>query len=146
MQIIPQSVLLNTAQSHTQKASTQTRSYHNVRTAKNHGDGVLSPLLAIPSESLTHVTAFLDPTSLFAVARTCKLLHEHVNDDDTWHKAFNCQFLGERPDLEEDPSYEQGLLLRRTEESWKREFVYRWNLLRCVTYSSSELHFETVIS
>ncbi|EJD05200.1 uncharacterized protein FOMMEDRAFT_166824 [Fomitiporia mediterranea MF3/22] len=84
-------------------------------------------ILAIPAESLTHITAFLDPASLFALGRASKILHEHIDDDNTWHTAFACQFLGEG---EETPNSPQSILLRRCEDTWKREFVLRCNLIR----------------
>ncbi|KAL5520276.1 hypothetical protein ACEPAG_9489 [Sanghuangporus baumii] len=85
------------------------------------------PLLAIPSESLTHITAFLDPVSLFALGRTNKVLHDHITDDNTWHRAFACQFFSERP---ERPDSQRSILLRRCEDTWKKEFVLRCNIIR----------------
>ncbi|OCB92227.1 hypothetical protein A7U60_g378 [Sanghuangporus baumii] len=84
------------------------------------------PLLAIPSESLTHITAFLDTVSLFALGRANKVLHDHITDDNTWHRAFACQFLGERP---ERPDSQRSNLLRRREGTWKKEFVLRCNII-----------------
>ncbi|TFK47122.1 hypothetical protein OE88DRAFT_1666411 [Heliocybe sulcata] len=87
-----------------------------------------SILLEVPSETLTHVTSFLDPNSLFALAGTNKRLYDHVKDDNTWHRAFLCQFLGIGP--ENDPHDGNSLMLRRAETSWRREFVSRYNLRR----------------
>ncbi|KAK7677838.1 hypothetical protein QCA50_019150 [Cerrena zonata] len=96
-----------------------------------------SLLFSIPSESLTHITAFLAPPSLLALAQVNKRLHDHVADDNTWRRAYVYQFLGILP--EDDLQHGNGhpgnpsgrdMMLRRTEASWKREFVFRWNLRR----------------
>ena len=92
---------------------------------------VSSALLDLPSESLTHVTSYLDPASLFVLGGLNKRLHEHVEDDNTWRRAYVYQFLGIKP---EDDIHDGGspdvLMLRREETSWKREFVFRCNLRR----------------
>ncbi|KIP06773.1 hypothetical protein PHLGIDRAFT_447695 [Phlebiopsis gigantea 11061_1 CR5-6] len=93
-------------------------------------------LLDLPTESLTHVTSFLDPNSLFALAGVSKRLHEHIEDENTWRRAFVYQFLGIPPEgdiyVSSNPDGVPGkaLILRREETSWKREFVHRWNLRR----------------
>lgn len=89
-----------------------------------------SVLLALPSESLTHVTSFLDPHSLLALSRTNKQLYEHIKDDNTWHRAFVFQFLGIVP--ESNVNGIESLMLRRTESTWRKEYVFRWNLRRFV--------------
>ena len=96
-------------------------------------------LLELPAESLTHVTSFLDPSSLIALSACNKNLHEHIEDENTWRRAYVYQFLGITPegDIYESSSRDgmpgKSLMLRREESSWKREFVRRWNLKRCVT-------------
>ena len=95
-------------------------------------------LLGIPVESLTHITSFLPPAALLALGRTNKQLHEHVEDDNTWRTAYVCQFLGISPEDDLLNASEGGaarrlLMVRRTESSWKKEFVARWNLRRCVS-------------
>ena len=71
------------------------------------------------------------------LARINKRLHEHVEDENTWRRAYVYQFLRISPegDIYESPSPTgvpgKALLLRREETSWKREFVRRWNLKRC---------------
>ncbi|KAI0742454.1 hypothetical protein C8Q80DRAFT_908355 [Daedaleopsis nitida] len=90
-------------------------------------------LLSIPSESLTHVTSFLDPPDLLAIARTCKQLHAHVADDNTWRRAYVYQYLGVTPESDlRDGTGDKTLMLRREESSWRREFVLRYNLRRYV--------------
>ncbi|KAI0339467.1 hypothetical protein BDW22DRAFT_1361512 [Trametopsis cervina] len=105
-----------------------------------------SLLLDLPTESLTHITAFLDPSSLFALARTSKRFHEHVGDDNTWRRAFFCQFLDVSPedDIQDRRSADvpqaalgKVLMLRREELTWKKEFVRRWNLRRRWEYTRS---------
>lgn len=92
----------------------------------HHSDVLIPFLLAIPSETLTHITSFLDPSSLFNLSATNKKLHDHISDDNTWYRAFLCQFLDIGP--ENDARDEKSLMLRRTESSWKKEFVLRFNL------------------
>ena len=118
-----------------------TKSHHFAFT--NHGNsgknGIVSEsiLLRIPSESLTHITSFLDPASLLALARVNKQLYDHVNEDNTWRRAFVCQFLGISPesDLRDDKARKLSML-RRQETTWKREFVRRYNLRRYVFENS----------
>lgn len=107
-----------------QQKSLQSTLYRN-----QHGR--LSILLAFPSESLTHITCFLDPPSLLSLARTNKHLNQHVGDDNTWHRAFVYQFLGIAP--EGDLHNANTLMLRRGESSWRKEFVFRYNLRRCAS-------------
>ena len=95
-------------------------------------------LLGLPAESLTHITAYLDPTALFILSLVNRRLHEHVEDDNTWRRAYVYQFLGISPegDIRDggspDGAPTKALMLRREESSWKREFVARWNLRRYV--------------
>lgn len=90
-------------------------------------------LLSIPSESLTHITSFLEPPELLALAQTCNQLHAHVADDNTWRRAYAYQYLGIAPesDLRNDAS-NKALMLRREEGSWRKEFILRYNLCRYV--------------
>ena len=85
-------------------------------------------LLDLPAESLTHITSYLDPQALLSFGRTNRKFLEHIKDDNTWHRAFVCQFLGVAP--EADLADENILVLRRSEPSWKREFVLRYNTRR----------------
>ncbi|KAI0669036.1 hypothetical protein C8Q78DRAFT_225075 [Trametes maxima] len=118
-----------------------TRSHHN---AHQHGHAHHTPLaasgtsvlLSIPPESLTHVTSFLDPPELLALARTCKPLHAHVADDNTWRRAYVYQYLGITPESDlRDGAGNKTLMLRREEHTWKKEFVLRYNLRRYVIAS-----------
>lgn len=85
--------------------------------------------LVIPGESLTHITTYVDdPSSLFALSRVNRRLRDHVADDNTWYRVFAFHFLGIGP--ESDPKEETKLLLRRTENTWKREFIQRFNVIR----------------
>ncbi|KLO18706.1 hypothetical protein SCHPADRAFT_819510 [Schizopora paradoxa] len=93
-----------------------------------HHDNHKQPwLLSLPQESLNHITKYLDVPAFLALTRTCSALHAHVNEDNTWHSAFNCQFLGD--DVGYDARPRNAGLLRRVERSWMKEFVYRSNLL-----------------
>ncbi|KAI0819821.1 hypothetical protein BC628DRAFT_1400778 [Trametes gibbosa] len=116
----------------------QTPLHHH---ARQHGRSHSNPhaasrpdvLLSIPSESLTHVTSFLGPPDLLALARMCRQLHAHVADDNTWRRAYVYQYFGITPesDLHND-SNTRTLMLRREETSWKKEFILRYNLRRYV--------------
>lgn len=120
------SLILNNSTLNNKNQFVSTRSTHHV-----HPDNdAPSPLLALPAESLAHITSFLDPASLFSLARASSVLYKHVSDDNTWHQAFDRQFLAHGPDSDDSAGSFQALLLRRSEDSWKKEFVYRWNLLR----------------
>ncbi|KAJ3816117.1 hypothetical protein F5880DRAFT_1606389 [Lentinula raphanica] len=85
-------------------------------------------LFSLPTENLTHITAYLDPLSLFALSLVNKALNEHVNEDHTWFRAFLLNFLGISP--ESEISSEKMLLLRRTESSWKKEYIFRFKATR----------------
>ena len=108
---------------------------HNYRLTAVRGDA-RSLLLGLPTESLTHITSYLDPSSLFVLSTANRRLHEHIEDDNTWRRAYAYQFLGISPegDIRDvgSPSgaISRGLMLRREETTWKREFVLRWNLRR----------------
>ena len=94
------------------------------------------------TESFTHITSFLDPPSLLALSRVNQRLNAHIADDNTWRRAFCCQFLGISPedsihenvDSVLEASRGSALMLRREHASWKKEFVHRWNLRRYVMY------------
>ncbi|GJE93007.1 F-box protein [Phanerochaete sordida] len=115
---------------------------HKQTTSNKHGsqhgrpDPAQFRLLELPAESLTHITSFLDPISLLALGRTNQRLHEHIEDENTWRRAYVNQFLGISPegDIYESSSPTgspgKALMLRREEVTWKREFVRRWNLKR----------------
>jgi hypothetical protein len=105
----------------------------NARDPAQHGTPSLahqpfSLLLALPAESLTHITSFLDPVSLLLLAQASRRLAAHLRDDATWRRAFLCQFLGIRP--EDDLQGAKSLLLRRSEPTWRKEFIARWKLRR----------------
>ena len=103
-----------------------------------HGHLPAFKLLELPAESLTHITSFLDPNSLFSLGRVNKSLRSHIEDENTWRRAYAYQFLRVSPegDIYESLSPagipDKALMLRREEATWKREFVRRWNLKRYV--------------
>jgi hypothetical protein len=114
------------------KESSKPANYQSVPSQKSQ-HGVLSILLDLPTESLTHITSFLDPQSLLILSRVCKQLHNHVEDDNTWHRAFVYQFFGISP--ESNVYYLNCLLLRRSEFTWKNEFIVRYKLTKCVIFT-----------
>lgn len=133
-------MLYKPTQTH-QKHITQATFSSNRRSIQH---GQISILLDIPSESLTHITCFLEPSSLIALGRTNKYLNEHVANDNTWHRAFVYQFLGISP--EGDLHDAKSLMLRRHESSWRKEYVLRYNLRRCVIISRKFLRNLTYIA
>ncbi|KAH7882706.1 WD40-repeat-containing domain protein [Phlebopus sp. FC_14] len=88
----------------------------------------ISLLLDVPAESLTHITSFLPPPSLLALSRTNRRLYEHIKDDNTWFRAFLNQIVGISP--ENDIDNGKLLLLRRTGNSWRKEFISRYSVRR----------------
>lgn len=113
------------------KAIESTNSPKSPKNLTQHGihkkdSQCIAYLLAIPSESLTHITSFLEPPSLLSLQRVNRQMYEHINDDNTWHRAFLYRYLGIVPEYDAEDS--QILMLRRTESSWKKEFVLRYNL------------------
>ncbi|KAG8215422.1 hypothetical protein J3R82DRAFT_9030 [Butyriboletus roseoflavus] len=109
------------------KASIHQHKYSHTTTNNLDQHGFQS-LLNLPQESLTHVTSYLPPPSLLALARTCRHLCEHIDDDNTWLRALLTQFLGISPEHELDN--ERILLLRRTEHTWRKEFIIRYVIKR----------------
>lgn len=101
---------------------------HGIRSQQQDPDSA-PRLLTFPRESLTNITSWLDPPSLLAFGRVNRELYSHVKDDNIWHRAFLCQFLGVGPesDLNVKPL---SLMLRRHENSWRNEFISRYNLRR----------------
>jgi len=103
------------------------RTQHQSIQSAQHGQNT-PPLLCLPSESLTNITSFLDPVSLCSLARTSRKLYEHVSDDNTWHRAFVCQFLGVSP--EDALNETRPLTFRSTQKTWRHEFVRRHTIRR----------------
>ena len=106
--------------------SSNSNAYRTFTPTLQHGN-LSSPLLLLPSESLTHITSFLDPPSLRSLSLTCSKFHEHISDDNTWHRAFVCQFFGVLPEsalIDFRP-----LTFRSTGKTWRHEFVRR-NIVR----------------
>ena len=93
-----------------------------------------SLLHALPFETLTNVTAWLDPPSLLALGLVDKYLKRYVDNDSTWQIAFLVHFFDVDP--EEWPINRRMVLLRRAENSWKREYISRYKLLQCVMLAS----------
>jgi len=112
-------------QSHPKVAIRNNKTLSITQQNRQHGS-----LLDLPHESLTHITSYLPLPSLLALARTCSRLCEHVDDDNTWHRAFLTQFFGITPEHELEK--EHTLLLRRTEHTWRREFILRYTTNQCV--------------
>ncbi|KAF8064241.1 WD40-repeat-containing domain protein [Lyophyllum atratum] len=101
----------------------------NQNQANQHGLPDNRILLGVPSETLTGITSYLDPPSLFSLARVHGRLHSHVKNDSTWHRAFVCQFLNIGPESEIHDDA-KSLMLRRSENTWRNEFIMRYRLRR----------------
>jgi len=121
---------------HHKKDAARNKSSYSHNHSAQHGKTVAPSinagiLLHVPSETLTHITSFLDPRTLLALDRTNKQLHAHVKDDNTWRRAYVYQFLGISPEADlRDNAEGRSLMLRREETTWRREFVLRYNLRR----------------
>ncbi|KDN49830.1 hypothetical protein RSAG8_01895, partial [Rhizoctonia solani AG-8 WAC10335] len=89
-----------------------------------------SHLLQLPSELLTHLTAYLDPIALTTLASVCRLFYSHINQDSTWRAAFLCHFLGIPPSPDFIADDARLVLLRKRESSWCTEFQKHWVLTR----------------
>ncbi|KAI5991266.1 hypothetical protein EDD15DRAFT_1124915 [Pisolithus albus] len=114
-----------------QKDQNSTRTYLHSQShsqALQHGEyrehKDYSILLELPVESLTHVTSYLAPPYLVALGRTCRRLHDHVKDDNTWYRAFLTQVVGIHPEC--SLSEGNAFLLRMIERTWREEFVSRY--------------------
>lgn len=87
------------------------------------------PILTdVPVEILTGVTSHLTPPDLLSLACVNIHLNRHVDDDNTWRRAFVRQFFGIGP--ESDLNDEKTLLLRRSERSWRYELISHYRLIR----------------
>ncbi|RPD76790.1 hypothetical protein L226DRAFT_350963 [Lentinus tigrinus ALCF2SS1-7] len=118
---------------HPRSTNYNARQHGHLHGPAHAASGTRDVLLSIPSESLTHVTAYLDPPDLLALSRTCKQLHAHVTDDNTWRRAYVHQYLGISPESDlRDEAGDKTLMLRREENSWRKEFILRYNLRRYV--------------
>jgi hypothetical protein len=94
-----------------------------------HHHVIRRPILVdVPVETLTAITAYLEPHSLLAVAQVNGHLNQHIKDDNTWRRALFCQFLGLGSEADLDDK--EFLLLRRTEQTWRNEFITRYKLRR----------------
>ncbi|KZT67887.1 hypothetical protein DAEQUDRAFT_375983 [Daedalea quercina L-15889] len=118
----------NAARSHLPHAHPRTTGQHGKTHSLSHGESIL---LRFPSESLTHITSFLDPDTLLSLSGTNRQLHAHVKDDNTWRRAYVYHFLGISPESDlRDNGERKSLMLRREESTWRREFLLRYNLRR----------------
>ncbi|EJU00347.1 hypothetical protein DACRYDRAFT_100917 [Dacryopinax primogenitus] len=113
----------------TQKPRIHSYSQHG---SKQHSSAYL---LSLPEESFAHVTAYLDPLSLYRLSLTCRRLRDHVEQDTVWHRAFLWTYLSIEPEGREAHHDKAELLLRRRENTWKKEYIARWMLIRRLQHS-----------
>lgn len=122
----------------TQASSKDSQHFKSTKSIQNsniqHGlqSNTIQILLDVPSETLTGITSYLEPPSLLSIGRVNSHLQQHVNNDNTWRRAFVCQFLGIGPESNVHDNM-KSLMLRRSENSWKSELIVRYNLRRFVS-------------
>ncbi|KAF9476903.1 hypothetical protein BDN70DRAFT_838574 [Pholiota conissans] len=109
-------------------AQTQNFAKDSPKSKSQHGIYGYPILLDVPVETLTGITSYLSPPSLFSLAKVNRYLNQHVKDDNTWRRAFVQQFLDIGPESNLDD--EKTLLLRRSQRSWRQEFITRYVLIR----------------
>lgn len=121
------------------------KEYHSLKSTKfnqnrthHYGSPDSRILLEVPSETLTGITSYLDPPSLLSLARVHARLNEHVKNDNTWHRAFVCQFLGIGPESEIHDNV-RSFMLKCSESTWKGEFMLRYKLRRSVLVLLSKI-------
>ncbi|KAF8524331.1 WD40-repeat-containing domain protein [Hysterangium stoloniferum] len=124
--------LVTTETTSNNKNTTTQHALQSNRSRNERGLSVFHPprcfLLSIPSESLNHITSYVgDPLSLLALSLVSRRLRDHVAEDSTWYHAFAFHYWGIGP--ESDPEDEQKLVLRRSDSTWKKEFIKRFNVL-----------------
>ena len=106
-----------------------TSSNKRLSPAKNFDSSSRCFIMDIPGESLTHITTYVDdPSSLFALSRVNRRLRDHLADDNTWYRVFVFHFLGIGPEFTHNE--EKALTLRRTESTWKKEFIQRFKTIK----------------
>ncbi|PFH47443.1 hypothetical protein AMATHDRAFT_50310 [Amanita thiersii Skay4041] len=111
------------SQSVEQNSSTkQNYKYHK------DGDHSTHAFLHLPSETLTGITSYLHPPSLLSLAKVNSSLYNHVKNDNTWRRAFVSRYLGIGP--ENDLHDVKISLLRRSQKSWRNEYILRYKLER----------------
>lgn len=98
-------------------------------TDDNSQHGFDSYILTIPAEALGHITAYLEPPALLALAQANRQLLDHVASDTVWLRAFLAFFLDIGPEIAVD-SLLQGI--PRLKLTWRDEYIARFKLVRCV--------------
>lgn len=98
-------------------------------------------LLGLPNETLTHISAYLDPPALLALAQSHRVLNDHLKNDHTWYRAFLRAFLDVGPDSDIDEESTKTAILRRSESTWRKEYSLRYILTRFVFATFSSLGF-----
>ena len=93
-----------------------------LRTAKRS-----SILQRLPYETLCHITSYLDPPALANLSAVSSWFKSFLGDDLVWKLALFANVLGIRPEDEKDSA--RAFLLRRTEATWKIEYIERFQAL-----------------
>ncbi|PPQ64115.1 hypothetical protein CVT24_008726 [Panaeolus cyanescens] len=126
------------------QSPTHSKAYNKNKSQHGIHDIRCPILLDVPPETLTEITTYLEPPELCALAVVNRYLNNHVKDDNTWRRAFVYQFLGIKP--ENDLDKQNTLLLRRSERTWRMEFIVhyklrrRWAKSRNVTTTHTPVH------
>lgn len=99
----------------------------------NSQHGLEPYFLHIPAESLGHITAYLEPPALLSLAQANRLLHDHVESDNIWLRAFLVFFLDIGPEIAIDSVIQT---IPRLKATWRDEYIARFKLVRSVLESS----------
>lgn len=83
-----------------------------------------SILERFPYETLVHITSYLPPPALANLSAANSWLKDFLNDDVVWKLALFVNILGIRPEHEKESP--RAFLLRRTESTWKTEYIERF--------------------
>ncbi|KIM29195.1 hypothetical protein M408DRAFT_68296 [Serendipita vermifera MAFF 305830] len=83
-----------------------------------------SVLERFPYETLTHITSYLQPPALASLSAVSSWFKEYLSDDVVWKLALFANILGIHPEHQKHSS--RAFLLRRTESTWKLEYIVRF--------------------
>ncbi|KAG8760192.1 hypothetical protein FRC14_003746 [Serendipita sp. 396] len=101
---------------------------HQLQPNDNKMSSGRSILHRFATEILCHVTSYLDPRSLGTLSCVDQYLRSFMADDVVWKLAFYSGFLGIPPGQEQ--TSRRIFLLRRSETSYKNEYIGRYNALQ----------------
>lgn len=122
--LLPRCMQISPSQTSNKKSSKkQSRASQPNFPAQDGFNLLLSPQL--PADALSWITSYLYPQHLFSLSRVSKHLAAHVALDSTWRIAFWRCFFDLDPETSIDVLCQ--VLLRRSERTWRTEFIKRFN-------------------